>query len=232
MLSTTCSRTLQQNLTAFNSYQCLVVRDAIVRAYLRSRRWGRGRSGLAGRVSGLNEGPVDVRLDSCAGGSIRLSSAPTGTATGRPTRPCRAAGPRTEASLSQSDHVKRISTTQSVISRTEEGEGARNRHDTLASVAAALDRHLVVSFPEKVVRPPEGRGSGRLSRTAPNGTECRDEVAYGLCFQSHRRQRPRYVVDRSTTGTYETDATDSERTNSQETGPMRTQRTRFVTLPR
>lgn len=40
--------------------------------------------------------------------------------------------------------------TQSVISRLEEGGGARNRLDTLARVATALDRHLVVSFPEKV----------------------------------------------------------------------------------
>jgi hypothetical protein len=35
-------------------------------------------------------------------------------------------------------------------SRLEEGGGARNRIDTLACVATALDRHLVVSFPEKV----------------------------------------------------------------------------------
>lgn len=41
-------------------------------------------------------------------------------------------------------------TTQSVISRLEEGGGARNRLDTLARVATALERHLVVSFPEKV----------------------------------------------------------------------------------
>jgi transcriptional regulator with XRE-family HTH domain len=43
-----------------------------------------------------------------------------------------------------------MGTTQSVISRLEEGGGARNRIDTLARVATALDRHLVVSFPEKV----------------------------------------------------------------------------------
>jgi hypothetical protein len=43
-----------------------------------------------------------------------------------------------------------MGTTQSVISRLEEGGGARNRLDTLARVATALELHLVVSFPEKV----------------------------------------------------------------------------------
>lgn len=43
-----------------------------------------------------------------------------------------------------------MGTTQSVISRLEEGGGARNRIDALARVATALDRHLVVSFPETV----------------------------------------------------------------------------------
>ncbi len=40
--------------------------------------------------------------------------------------------------------------TQSVISRLEEGGGAKNRIDTLARVATALDRHLVLSFPVEV----------------------------------------------------------------------------------
>jgi len=57
---------------------------------------------------------------------------------------------RTDAGLSQSALAKRMGTTQSVISRLEEGGGARNRLDTLARVAIALERHLVVSFPEKV----------------------------------------------------------------------------------
>jgi len=57
---------------------------------------------------------------------------------------------RTEAGLSQRELAERMGTTQSVISRLEEGGGARNRIDTLARVATALDRHLVVSFPEKV----------------------------------------------------------------------------------
>ena len=57
---------------------------------------------------------------------------------------------RTGAGLSQRELAERMSTTQSVISRLEEGGGARNRIDTLARVAIALDRHLVVSFPEKV----------------------------------------------------------------------------------
>lgn len=57
---------------------------------------------------------------------------------------------RSEASLTQRELAERMGTTQSVISRLEEGGGARNRIDTLARVATALDRHLIVSFPEKV----------------------------------------------------------------------------------
>ena len=57
---------------------------------------------------------------------------------------------RTEAKLSQRELAERMGTTQSVISRLEEGGGARNRLDTLARVATALNRHLVVSFPEVV----------------------------------------------------------------------------------
>lgn len=57
---------------------------------------------------------------------------------------------RTKAGLSRRQLAERIGTTQSVISRLEEGGGARNRIDTLARVAIALDRHLVVSFPENV----------------------------------------------------------------------------------
>ena len=56
---------------------------------------------------------------------------------------------RTEAGLSQRELAARMGTTQSVISRLEEGGGARNRIDTLARVATALNRHLVVSFPEE-----------------------------------------------------------------------------------
>ena len=58
---------------------------------------------------------------------------------------------RTEAGLSQRELAERMgTTTQSVISRLEEGGGARNRIDTLARVAIALDRHLVLSFPSEV----------------------------------------------------------------------------------
>lgn len=57
---------------------------------------------------------------------------------------------RAEAGLSQRELAARMGTTQSVISRLEEGGGARNRIDTLARVATALGRHLVVSFPERV----------------------------------------------------------------------------------
>jgi len=57
---------------------------------------------------------------------------------------------RTEACLSQRELAARMGTTQSVISRLEEGGGARNRIDTIARVAIALGRHLVLSFPEEV----------------------------------------------------------------------------------
>jgi len=57
---------------------------------------------------------------------------------------------RTSAGLSQRALAERKRTTQSVISRLEEGGGAKNRIDTLARVAVALDRHLIVSFPEEV----------------------------------------------------------------------------------
>jgi len=42
-----------------------------------------------------------------------------------------------------------MGTMQSVISRLEEGGGRGNRVDTLAGVARALGRHLVICFPEK-----------------------------------------------------------------------------------
>ena len=55
---------------------------------------------------------------------------------------------RVQAGLSQRELADRMGTTQSVISRLEEGGGgARNRIDTLARVASGLDRHLVLSFP-------------------------------------------------------------------------------------
>jgi ribosome-binding protein aMBF1 (putative translation factor) len=57
---------------------------------------------------------------------------------------------RTQAGLSQRELAERMGTTQSVISRLEEGGGARNRLDTLARVASALGRHLVVSFPQQL----------------------------------------------------------------------------------
>jgi ribosome-binding protein aMBF1 (putative translation factor) len=57
---------------------------------------------------------------------------------------------RAGAGISQRELAERMGTTQSVISRLEEGGGARNRIDTLARVANALGRHLVLSFPEEV----------------------------------------------------------------------------------
>ena len=57
---------------------------------------------------------------------------------------------RTSAGLSQRELAERMGTTQSVISRLEERGGGRPRLDTLARVATALDRHLVVTFPDEV----------------------------------------------------------------------------------
>ena len=57
---------------------------------------------------------------------------------------------RTGAGLSQRELAERMGTTQSVISRLEEGGRAKNRLETLARVAEALGRNLIVSFPEKV----------------------------------------------------------------------------------
>ena len=54
---------------------------------------------------------------------------------------------RTVDGLSQRELADRMGTTQSVISRLEEGGGAKNRIDTLARVATALDRPLMLSFP-------------------------------------------------------------------------------------
>ena len=52
--------------------------------------------------------------------------------------------------LSQRELAQRMGTTQSVISRLEEGGGSSHRVDTLARVATALGRHLVISFPVSV----------------------------------------------------------------------------------
>ena len=53
----------------------------------------------------------------------------------------------TQASLRQRELAERMGTTQSVICRLEEGGGSSNRVDTLARVATALGRHLVIFFP-------------------------------------------------------------------------------------
>lgn len=57
---------------------------------------------------------------------------------------------RTAAGMSQQQLASAMGTTQSVISRLEGGGGTGNRVDTLARLAVALGRHLVISFPERV----------------------------------------------------------------------------------
>ncbi|MCY3924690.1 MAG: helix-turn-helix transcriptional regulator [bacterium] len=57
---------------------------------------------------------------------------------------------RVAAGLSQRELAERMGTTQPVISRLEEGGGVRNRIDTLARLATALGRHLVLSFPAEM----------------------------------------------------------------------------------
>jgi transcriptional regulator with XRE-family HTH domain len=59
---------------------------------------------------------------------------------------------RTRAGLSQRELALRLGTTQPGVSRLESG-AVTIRLDTLARVAAALDRHLVVASP----RPPRRR---------------------------------------------------------------------------
>lgn len=70
-----------------------------------------------------------------------------------------------EAKLSQRELTARMGTTQSVTSRLEEVGGARNRLDPLARVATALDRHLIVSFPEVV--PKHLKDAVQVAWTAP-----------------------------------------------------------------
>ena len=57
---------------------------------------------------------------------------------------------RTAAGLSRKDLAERAGTTSSVVSRLEEGGGAgtRSGRETLARIAGALDRDLIVLLPE------------------------------------------------------------------------------------
>ena len=57
---------------------------------------------------------------------------------------------RVASGISQQELATRMGTSQSVISRLEEGGGAKSRLETLARIAQALGRHLVVSFPTDV----------------------------------------------------------------------------------
>jgi transcriptional regulator with XRE-family HTH domain len=76
---------------------------------------------------------------------------------------------RTNAGLSQRELAERMGTTQSVISRLEEGGGGRPRLDTLARVATALDRHLVVARAYSVPRTADTSRTQRTTRDNLNG---------------------------------------------------------------
>lgn len=54
---------------------------------------------------------------------------------------------RTEAGLTQAELAKRMGTSQSAISRLEEGAGAPPKLETLLRLADALGRGLRISFP-------------------------------------------------------------------------------------
>lgn len=54
-----------------------------------------------------------------------------------------------------------MGTTQTVITRLEEGGGAKNRSDILARVATSLDRDLVLSFPAEI--PDQMTGAVRVT---------------------------------------------------------------------
>jgi transcriptional regulator with XRE-family HTH domain len=57
---------------------------------------------------------------------------------------------RIGAGLSEQELAERMGTTSEVISDLEVGGGAENRIDTLTRIAQALNRHLVLSFPENL----------------------------------------------------------------------------------
>ena len=73
---------------------------------------------------------------------------------------------RTAAGLSQRELAERMGTTQSVVSRLEEGGGTRNRLDTFERLARALGRHLVVAFPhDRASQPSSATPSSSCSRS-------------------------------------------------------------------
>ena len=75
---------------------------------------------------------------------------------------------RKGAGISQRELAERMGTTQSVISRLEEGGGARNRIDTLARVATALDRPLLFFDGDGLRVPRDGRLIGAIGGGAPD----------------------------------------------------------------
>lgn len=65
---------------------------------------------------------------------------------------------RTQAGLTQTQLAERMETTQSVVSRLEEGGGASNRLDTVKRLADAFDLYATLSLsPEPLTPEPVGQ---------------------------------------------------------------------------
>lgn len=95
--------------------------------------------------------------------------------------------------LSHRELAERMGTTQAVISRLEEGGGARNRIDTLARVASALGRHLVASFPVPA-RLEDAVQVARCSRAPGSGASDAELLFDGLCAECERCSAGRAVA--------------------------------------
>lgn len=78
---------------------------------------------------------------------------------------------RSAKGLGECALTERIGTTQSVISRLEEGGSAKNRLDTVARLVEAPDRHPLVSLPREESRSPQRRVPVGLMAPAINRAE-------------------------------------------------------------
>lgn len=90
--------------------------------------------------------------------------------------------------LSQGELAARVGTTSSVVARLEEGGGAGNRLDTLARIAVALGRHLVLSMPEAIPGPSDGAVVVGCDDARPTDAELRAEVAALNADEADRKE--------------------------------------------